>query len=53
MFFTLVPDLIGFGAPFTGKSLITITLSPLINLLPFTSFIVIISSSINSLGFHL
>ena len=37
MFFTLVPALTGFEEPLTGRSLITITVSPSFNSFPFES----------------
>jgi hypothetical protein len=37
MFFTFVPALMFFGAPYTGKSLITITESPFCKTAPFES----------------
>ena len=37
IFFTRVPCLISFGAPFTFKSLMTVTVSPSCNLFPLAS----------------
>lgn len=49
IFFTFVPVLItGFGAPLTGKSLITTTESPLANVTPLTSSTTIWSKSTGS-----
>src|SRR5436853_105309 len=49
MFFTFVPALMGLGAPFTGKSLISITVSPSCNKLPLASFT--INESVSSAAF--
>src|SRR5690606_19877797 len=59
MFFTLVPALIGLGAPFTGRSLISTTVSPSWSTLPLASFTINTSVSVAALavsvcssGFH-
>jgi len=52
MFLTLVPALIGFGEPFTGRFLMTMTESPFLSSFPFESTILRISASADSLGFH-
>src|SRR5690606_3889909 len=50
---TLVPALIGLGAPFTGRFLIIITESPLCSSVPLeTSTFKPASSNTSSLGFH-
>ena len=48
-FFTFVP---GFGARFTGKSLITIILSPLFKILPYESLKTFSSFDNSSFGYH-
>src|SRR5690606_3009779 len=57
MFFTLVPALMGLEAPFTGRSLISTTVSPSCSVLPLASFTINVSSasaviSVCSSGFH-
>src|SRR5258706_3734406 len=60
MFFTLVPALMAFEAPFTGRSLIRITVSPSCSTVPLASFttdesvssITGSADSMFSLGFH-
>src|SRR5688572_4264562 len=57
MFFTFVPALMGFDAPFTGKSLIMTTVSPSCSTLPLASFttdesVSSCAASVISSGFH-
>src|SRR5690606_34607834 len=59
MFFTLVPALMGLGAPFTGRSLMRTTVSPSCSMLPLASFTInasvdsaVFVVSVCSSGFH-
>jgi hypothetical protein len=52
MFFTLVPALIGFGEPFTGRFLMTMTESPFLSSFQLESRILRVSASADSFGFH-